>query len=110
MTAPFADYAVALSEALIAEVKRQGGEAKFVRRTLPSKMMLTGLRFDLPGGGAFVFSSLPDGIRIWPGSGYDSPDLKPLMTIPATVSDGESDGEDRPEIGETVKRILEQVT
>jgi len=101
MTTPFADYAVALSEALLAEVKRQGGGAKFVRRTLPSRVMLTGMRFDLPDGRAFVFSSLPDGIRIWPGSGYDDPDLKPLETIPA--------GEDRPDIGETVKRVLSLV-
>jgi hypothetical protein len=97
MTTPFADYAVALSEALLAEVKRQGGGAKFVRRTLPSRVMIAGMRFELPDGRAFVFSSLPDGIRIWPGAGYDDPELKPLKTIPA--------GEDRPEIGETVKQI-----
>ncbi len=82
-----AEYSIALSDALLAEVKRRGGSAKFVRRTLPDRRMLAGMRFELPEGGAFVFSSLPDGIRIWPGSGYDSPSLQPLLTISAPEED-----------------------
>jgi len=82
-----ADYSIALSDALLAEVKRRGGSAKFVRRTLPDRRMLAGLRFELPEGGAFVFSSLPDGIRIWPGSGYDGPEPGPLLTISVPGND-----------------------
>lgn len=79
----FPAYALALSEVLIARVKALGGSSRFVRRTLPGGRMLAGLRFELPGGRAFVFSSLPGGIHIWPGTGHDRPDIAPLMEIPA---------------------------
>lgn len=76
-----ADYAFNLSESLLAEIRKLGGDGKFMRRTLPSRLMIAGLRFDWPGGTPFVFSSLPDGIRIWPGTGFDTEGFAPVLVI-----------------------------